>query len=78
MDIRISSFPNAVRYEIDYWAKICPSVMSVRYVAQNVYLPTYYRTDKCFGRKIINYFGRRKFKEIIFLRRRNVKTDNNQ
>jgi hypothetical protein len=35
-----------------------------------------YRTDKCFGRKIINYFGRRKFKEIIFLPRRNVKTNN--
>jgi hypothetical protein len=33
MDIRISSFPNAVRYEINYCAKICPSVMSVRALA---------------------------------------------
>jgi hypothetical protein len=31
MDIRVSSFPNAVRYETNYWAKICLSVMSVRY-----------------------------------------------
>jgi hypothetical protein len=37
----------------------------------------YYRTGKCFGRKIINYFGRRKSREIIFLRPRYVKTNYN-
>jgi hypothetical protein len=32
MNIRIFAFPNAVRYENNYWAKCCPSVAAVRYM----------------------------------------------
>jgi hypothetical protein len=77
----LQSLRHAYRYSVDTvgWQLRVPYTRVVRTRKRTVVLKElYHRTDKCFRQKIITYSECRKFKSIILLRRRNVKTNNSQ